>query len=562
MGPFSVTGQPNAMGGREVGGLANMLAAHMEFASSKDRDRVGRFWNAPNLATQPGLKSVELFEAIEAGRVKAIWIMATNPVDSLPEADRVRAALEKCEFVAVSDMSARTDTGVYAHVRLPAAGWGEKDGTVTNSERRISRQRAFLDLPGKAKPDWWIVSEVARRMGFADAFDYAGPGDIFAEHAALSAFENNGSRDFDLSGLTGLDASAYEAMAPVQWPVGDKSAARMFGDGRYFTDNGKARFVPVMPPQPVKPAPGKFVLNTGRVRDHWHTMTRTGKAARLSAHIAEPFAELHPGDAERLGVEPAGLVRLENRHGSVLVRALISPRQRPGSVFVPMHWTDQFSSRARIDTLVTANTDPHSGQPALKMAEVSIQAVKPAWYGFAIARRRPALSGIDYWALAEAGGGVRVELAGLEAPADWDRFVSDLFECGSDAGLLSVQDARAGRHNFALFEDGEVVFALFVSAEPVAVSRTWAAAQLVEAHHTNGRARLLAGRPGADQPDTGAIVCACFQVGVNSIVDAVTQGGCMSVDQVGAALKAGTNCGSCRSEIRGIIDANRLQAAE
>jgi assimilatory nitrate reductase catalytic subunit len=190
------------------------------------------------------------------GEIKAVWIMATNPVDSMPEADAVRAALSACPFVVVSDMSARTDTGVAAHVRLPAAGWGEKNGTVTNSERRISRQRPFLPLPGEARPDWWIVSQVARRMGFGAAFAYAGPADIFAEHAALSSFENDGARDFDLTGLLGAD---YENLAPTQWPIRNKPAARMFGTGAFYTPDGRARFVPVLPPPPFAPAPGSFI---------------------------------------------------------------------------------------------------------------------------------------------------------------------------------------------------------------------------------------------------------------------------------------------------------------
>ncbi|MEO7223665.1 MAG: molybdopterin-dependent oxidoreductase, partial [Devosia sp.] len=225
MGPFSVTGQPNAMGGREVGGLANMLAAHMDFDAA-NIDRVQRFWRSKQVARAPGLKAVDLFDAIAAGRIKALWIMATNPVDSMPEADAVRAAIRACPFVVVSDMNAATDTAVEAHVRLPAAGWGEKDGTVTNSERRISRQRPFLPMPGEARPDWWIITQVAQRMGFGDAFAYEGASEIFAEHVALSAFENEGSRDFDLSGLIGAD---YDSLSPVQWPVRTGGTGRMFG---------------------------------------------------------------------------------------------------------------------------------------------------------------------------------------------------------------------------------------------------------------------------------------------------------------------------------------------
>ncbi|UJW85468.1 molybdopterin-dependent oxidoreductase [Devosia sp. SL43] len=554
MGPFSVTGQPNAMGGREVGGLANMLAAHMDF-TPEAIDRVGRFWGSNTVATKPGLKAVDLFAAMGRGEIKAVWIMATNPVDSMPEADAVRAALATCPFVVVSDMSADTDTGVTAHVRLPAAGWGEKDGTVTNSERRISRQRPFLALPGEVRPDWWIIKEVAKRMGFAKTFDYRSPAEIFAEHVALTAFENDGSRDLDLSGLVGAD---YATLPPTQWPVRSKPAARMFGDGRFFTSDGKARFVPVLPPPSFAPLPGSFILNTGRVRDHWHTMTRTGKAARLSAHYAEPFVEIHPADAERLNIRRATLVRLSNRHGSAVVRALVTDRQRRGHLFVPMHWTDQFASNGRIDALVTAKVDPVSAQPALKMAQAHAEPVHAKLYGFFVATDRPQLAA-DYWAIAEATG-VRGELAWFDEPADLSSWLRAAFKLDDTAMVQSVLDPRSGRRSFAVLADGRLVAALYTSPDPVLVSRQWAVGLLTSDNLT--ASTVLAGRPGADMPDSGAIVCSCFSVGINTITSAVTDQGCTTVEAVGACTKAGTNCGSCRAEIRGIIDANRLAAAE
>lgn len=553
MGPFSVTGQPNAMGGREVGGLANMLAAHMDF-TPEAIDRVSRFWGSDSVAQGPGLKAVDLFAAMARGEIKAVWIMATNPVDSMPEADVVRDALKACPFVVVSDMNRHTDTMELAHVRLPAAGWGEKDGTVTNSERRISRQRPFLPLPGEARPDWWIIKEVAKRLGHGAAFSYFSPGQIFAEHVALSGFENDGSRDFDLSGLSGAD---YETMMPVQWPVRSRPAARMFGDGKYFTPDGKARFLPVQPPPPFAPAPGQFILNTGRVRDHWHTMTRTGKASRLSAHMAEPFVEVHPADANALGIRRANLVRLTNRHGSALVRALVTDRQQRGQLFVPMHWTDQFASNGRVDTLVTGKVDPVSAQPALKMAQVMAEPVGVRLYGFLVAARKPALA-TDYWAMAPAPHGYRAEIALFEEPADWTDFLADTF--GTDAVFQSIRDERSGRRAFVLVENGRLLAALYTSPDPVLVSRQWAVDLLSETDLT--ASTVLAGRPGADRPDGGAIVCSCMGVGINTITEAVTRHGCTSVEAVGALTRAGTNCGSCRAEIRGIVDANRLVAAE
>jgi assimilatory nitrate reductase catalytic subunit len=252
MGPFSLTGQPNAMGGREVGGLANQLAAHMGF-SAADIDRVRRFWKAPRMAPREGLKAVDMFEAIERGAIKALWVMATNPAVSLPRAGEFRAALNKLDLFVVSETTLRNDTvEAGAHVLLPAAAWGEKDGTVTNSERRVSHQRAFLPSPGEAQPDWWIVSEVAGRLGFAQAFGYRGPADIFREHAALSAFENDGQRDFDLGGLAGLADADYDLLDSVMWPLpesAERGEKRFFADGGFFTSDRRGRFIaPAFPP--------------------------------------------------------------------------------------------------------------------------------------------------------------------------------------------------------------------------------------------------------------------------------------------------------------------------
>ena len=234
--PFSLTGQPNAMGGREVGGLANQLAAHMGF-TPPEIDRVRRFWKAPRIATHEGLKAVQMFEAIARGEIKALWVIGTNPAVSLPNADAAREALKKLELFVVSENVTSNDTvDAGAHVLFPAQAWGEKSGTVTNSERRISRQRAFLSSPGETRPDWWIIGEVAKRLGFGAAFNFTSAADIFREHAALSAFENDGNRDFDIGGLTALSDEAFDAMAPVQWPIrlDARPQARFFAEGGFF----------------------------------------------------------------------------------------------------------------------------------------------------------------------------------------------------------------------------------------------------------------------------------------------------------------------------------------
>ncbi len=561
MGPFSVTGQPNAMGGREVGGLATMLAAHMDFASEADRDRVRRFWKSPAIAARPGLKAVDLFAAVGRGDVKALWIMGTNPVVSLPDADGAREALAGCPFVVVSDVEAQTDTTSFAHVTLPAAAWGEKDGTVTNSERCISRQRPFLPLPGEARPDWWIICEVARRMGFGDAFAFDAPAAILREHAALSTFENGGARPFDIGGLAGVSRDDYDGLAPFQWPrrsAADAGTARLFGAGGFPTADGRARMVAVRAPHPE--AVGGLRLNTGRIRDQWHTMTRTGRSARLAGQFGEPFCEIHPQDAAERAIAPASLVRLRAGKRQAVMRALVTDRQKPGAVFVPMHWTGRFSAAGRINPLVAANVDPVSGQPALKGAVIEAEPFAACWYGFAVSAARPR-PGCDYWALARAEGGWRCELADAEPVEDWQAFAAALFGLKADAAeWLAFHDVEHGLHRLAALQGDRLVGALFVSREPVVAARAHLAGRLTEPLSRPERLRLLAGRPADGAADQGALVCACMGVGVAAIAAAV-RAGASDIAAVGEALRAGTQCGSCRSDIRRIIDGERVRTA-
>ena len=568
MGPFSVTGQPNAMGGREVGGLANMLAAHMEIENPVHRDRVQRFWKSPVIADRPGLKAVDLFKAVGDGRIKALWIMATNPVDSMPDAGAVEAALEACPFVVVSDIMADTDTIRHAHVRLPSLGWGEKDGTVTNSERRISRQRAFLAAPGEARADWWQMAEVGRRMGYPEAFDFANPASIMREYAAQTAFENNGTRDLDIGACADIDDRAYDDLLPFQWPKPQRDLSiapdtRFFANGGFFTPDRLARFIAVALPEAVSDkSHHRFTLNTGRIRDHWHTMTRTGKSPRLSAHIAEPFAEIHPRDAKSLNIGTADLVRVASVRGEVIVRALITDRQRPGNIFVPMHWTDQWASGARVDRLVAPVVDPVSGQPALKNTTVAMSRFEASHYGFVVSRNKPNMQPADYWAMARTGAGWRAEFAVASGQADIRDIICTLLGLDPAAPLLSFTDPRSGLTRHAAFDGSRLVGAVFLSDQPVSVSRNWAADQLEQDFaNLSSRWRVIAGRPANDMPDKGAIVCACMNVGVNDIIGAASTG-CGSVEAISSATGAGTNCGSCKAEIRVILDEHQIIAAE
>jgi assimilatory nitrate reductase catalytic subunit len=291
-------------------------------------------------------------------------------------------------------------------------------------------------------------------------------------------------------------------------------------------------------------------------------MTRTGKSARLSAHIAEPFAEIHPRDAMEIGVGDAGLVEIESPHGKVIVRVLVTERQARGSLFLPMHWNDQFAAKARVDAVVTPLTDPVSGQPASKNVAVAARPFKAARYGFAVSTARPQRLDSAYWALAKADGGWRTELAFDEMSEDWASWCRATFDIPAHIEPLGYADQTTGDFRLAFFDGERLLAALFLARQPVAVARNWAIAQL-SASHTDLRKRfaLVAGRPGADTPDPGATICSCFGVGVNQIVGAV-RNGCHSVEAVGKALNAGTNCGSCRAEIRGIIDGCLAAAAE
>ena len=571
MGPFSLTGQPNAMGGREVGGLANQLAAHMAFAPD-DVDRVRRFWNAPTIAAKAGYKAVELFDAVLDGRVKAIWIAATNPADSMPRSDRVRAALAQCPLVIVSD-AWPTDTTKLAHVTLPAAGWAEKDGTVTNSERRISRQRGFRVAPGEARPDWWMFAEVARRMGWRDAFAYAGPADIFREHAALSAFENDGARAFNLGALADLDAAAYDALPPVQWPCPKPgqgvSGPRLFGRGGFSTPDGRARMLPLAPTPDERQAALPLTLNTGRVRDQWHTMTRTGRVPHLMTHVAGPRLALHPRDAATRGVEDGGLARIESPHGDAVVRVGVDPAMRAGDVFLPMHWTDQFASSGPADRLVHGLTDPISGQPDLKGTKVQVSAVAESWRGLLLRRAdgAPALGDAAHWSKAPIADGFAYELSGWEPLAKLigsEKILRALLQIPAEAELIAYSDPRKSVYRYAGMTSGRLEACVFFAAPQAAFGEADAARGLLgQALDPVARLSLLAGlsaNTGAGA--SGKVVCSCFSVGEAAICDAIRRDKLTTHAEIGARLRAGANCGSCIPELKKLLAANAAQLSE
>ncbi len=659
-GPFSITGQPNAMGGREVGGLANMLAAHMELENAEHRRIVQEFWRSPRIAERPGLKAVDLFEAMHAGKVKAIWIAGTNPVVSLPNADRARTALRRCDLVVVSDCVAETDTTAMAHVLLPAAAWGEKEGTVTNSERRISRQRTFLPAPGAAKPDWWIFAEVAKHMGFAHGFDYASAHEVFIEHAKLSAQGNAGSRAFDIGALGALDPEAYAALAPIRWPVradaplgggrmvaqgvpepialirstttepracpegsgsplapaaamvrdgasmggaavgvrtiiaddtpiadctiiaddtpvadctttADAATAacgasgRLFADGRFFHADGRARFIATTPRPPAHALDEEYplVLNTGRTRDQWHTMTRTGKSARLMTHAPEPYVDMHPQDALLSGVRVGEFVRVMTRWGSLVARLRTSGEMPRRMIFVPMHWSDVVSADTRVGALVNPVVDPISGEPESKHTPARVDSFVVAWQGFVLTRRRsarnlrqaPLLKDAPWWSVTQGQHFLRYELAGHRVFGNWSPWARTLLEAPPDADWLEYVDRATGVYRAAYLENDNIEGCVFISPRPDLPTRGWICSLFAKpALDDHDRAGLLMGQPTDATADTGTVVCSCFGVGRNTICAAIREFGLRSPEQIGQRLRAGTNCGSCLPELKAILN--------
>ena len=571
--PFSVTGQPNAMGGREVGALANQMVAHMDF-QPEHLALIQEFWQSPTIAQRPGLKAVDLFQAIANGDIKALWIMATNPVVSLPHAEQIKQALGRCELVIVSDCVQQTDTTEWAHVLLPALAWGEKDGTVTNSERRISRQRAFLSPPGEAKPDWWIISQVAQRLGFGQALTYQSQADIFREYARLSGYQNGGTRDFDISGLAHLTDAEYHNLLPTQWPVKDSvSTARLFTDKQFFTANKKAQFVPVIPRAPVH-LPDRdfpFVLNTGRLRDQWHTMTRTGRAARLLSHTSEPYLDIHPQDALLVRVHDNDLAKVSSELGQVIVRVKLSDHQQPGNVFMPMHWSDQYSSQARIGTLIHPTTDPISGQPEFKHTPVKIERYEATWYGFLLSRyeldaplevetsahpfsKKSLYELADYWVKIREPEGWRYELAG-HSRRDWSLWLRKQF---GNENWLEFQDRAKGCYRCAQLANGELNLFLFIHPNSHLPVRQPLMKTFTKTLEPAARLRLLTGEPDEIPERGGQTICACHNVGRETILSTILQQGLVDYKQIGEILKAGTGCGSCIPELKGLL----LEVAE
>ncbi len=380
-GPFSLTGQPNAMGGREVGGLATLLAAHRDLKNPDHRREVETFWGGGRISEKPGLMAVEMMDALESGKLKAIWIIGTNPLVSLPDARKAEAGLKKAKFVVVQDISNRPETLAYADVILPAATWAEKEGTMTNSERRISYLNAVTEAPGEALPDAEIICRFARAMGYT-GFDFSGPAAIYDEHARLTA-----GTHID---ITGVNYSLLQSGGSLQWPYPAAASRkdvvnpaivttrmdgtpRLFADGKFYTPSGRAILHDVPDTQAgEEPDPDyPFILTTGRIRDQWHTMSRTGKVRKLGIHLPQAFVEMNPADAMRLQIREEDLVVVHSRRGQVRVKAKITADIKAGVLFLPMHWGKVLQNDLnRANNLTNNLVDPLSGEPDFKYCAV------------------------------------------------------------------------------------------------------------------------------------------------------------------------------------------------
>jgi assimilatory nitrate reductase catalytic subunit len=460
------------------------------------------------------------------------------------------------------NVRANDTVNVGAHVLFPALAWGEKSGTVTNSERRISRQRAFMPAPGEARPDWWILSEVARRLGFAAAFDYKSVADVFREHAALSGFENDGRRDFDIGGLQSLTDEGFDAMPPLQWPMQRSDIEprpRFFAHGDFYTGDRKARFVaPEIPALRSTTHTGRPLrLNTGRVRDQWHTMTRTGLSARLGQHLPEPFVEIHPDDASRFGVVDDSFARVTTDFGQCILKAIVSERQQRGMLFAPIHWSDSNASRSRVGALVASHNDPYSGQPEAKATPASIMPYEYVFRGFLLSRRQVELPENVWWARVAVAGGYGSLFADNSDLGRWPAWLRSI--AGSD--LAEYCDLGGGVYRAASFAGECIETCLFVG--PAHDAGDWGVVKnlfAAEGLSDHERAMLLSGRSTAGLVSSGPIVCACFGVGRSSIRDAIAAGA-NSADDIGAMLKAGTSCGSCIPELKRLIAQPAVKAS-
>ena len=567
-GPFSLTGQPNAMGGREVGGMATMLAAHRDIGNAAHRDEVAQLWglaDASRLSAKPGLPAVAMFDAVKSGKIKAIWIACTNPVHSMPDIAQVRAALDTAEFVVVQDAFTLTDTVPYADVLLPAATWGEKAGTVTNSERRITRVRAAVEPAGEARPDWWIANEVARRIAQklnreTKMFDFDTTEAVFDEHRTLTA-----GRDLDIGGI---DYALLDTAGPQQWPYpagAAAGAARRYTDGTFATADGRARFhatryLPVA--DEVNPR-FPFCLTTGRLRDQWHGMSRTGRVGKLFSHAPEPSLSMHPGDAARRGLKEGELVRVISRRGALVLPLQLSEDVQSGALFAAMHWNAQFVSSGGINETTLGAVDPHSSQPELKHAAVRVERAALPWRMMAARRGdalalhaavQPLLKECAYASLTlDADDLLTLRAAHSHAPQGWLERVYAALDLPTGEHTLEYRDARRQLDKRVIWctRGNESMVDGFVLAGDTANGAALLA-QLREAKPWVGPRFAAFSALRVEPAARDRVVCSCKQVKESRINEAIANGA--TVPELKATLGCGTVCGSCVPELKRLVE--------
>ena len=586
-GPLSLTGQPNAMGGREVGGMATLLSAHRDLANPAHRAEVAALWGVDTVPEAPGRTAVEMFQAAADGEVKALWIVCTNPAQSLPDQRTVRRALERAELVVLQETFATSETAAYADWLLPAAGWGEKEGTVTNSERRISRVRAAVPAAGEARADWRIVRDVAqqlealRRPGQPSLFNYSAAEQVWNEHRASTR-----GRDLD---ITGLSYALLDAQGPQQWPLpagANAGQARLYAQGRFATADGKARFAaePYRPVAEPRSARYPFSLVTSRLRDQWHGMTRTGTVERLFGHAPEPVARMHPQDMHRRGFAEGALLRLSNRRGEVVLPVAADKGLGLGQIDVPMHWGSAFlSGQAKdggalqgINAVTSPAFCPDSKQPELKHAAVRAEAAALPWSLFAMAWLPPAACadararldalmprfGFAYCVpFGREHGGV-VLRAAAAGPVDAQLLdaIEAVLQLDTPQALRLFDHRRGQRRTVRLaHSDGGATRVQGFMLAGDTQAATWLRTVLEDELPAEPYGRLLLA-PGAKAPVALAArsrqVCSCLDVSEAQITECLAQ--CDGVEaarlgQLQARLQCGTKCGSCVPELRRLI---------
>lgn len=565
-GPFSLTGQPNAMGGRETGSLSNLLPGHREAGNAAHRAEVADYWGVQALPEASGLSAIELFEAVRSGKVKALWIACTNPAQSMPDQQKIHEALAACPFVVVQEAFFTTETCHYADLLLPAASWGEKEGTVTNSERRVSHVRPAVAAPGEARADWSITCDFARRLemlmrpGQASLFAFDTPSAIFEEYKLLTH-----GRDLDLSGLS---HALIDRLGPQQWPFpagSTQGTVRLYGDRVFPTENGRARFLAEQYQAPKERREARFplTLNTGRLRDHWHGMSRTGTAARLFGHVEQALLSMNADDMRRRRLLDGQLVKLRSRRGELLLPVQKDDSLRPGQAFMPMHWGDRFLKGMGVNVLTLPDFDPVSKQPELKHAGIEVEKVELPWQFFAMVEGqvqkrfetlRPLFEGFAYASFSLTGrdrSALVIRAACNEAP-DATQLAQIELLLGLDTGpVVAYEDPRRGVGKRVRIEEGRII-ALCLSGETAA--RDWLKQLWHEGTADQALRRWLLA-PLSIPPGGGVraakTLCNCMNVSQDAICAGIDRG--LDLNGLKRELGCGTSCGSCVPEIKRLL---------